>query len=176
MIIPLLHRVTEGLERFKIPYMLSGSVAMSVYTLPRMTMDIDIVIELSQSDVDAFLSIFEHNFYVDPISVTDEIKRNGMFNVIDHKSGFKVDFIIRKENEYRKLEFNRKMKKSIGNKKVWVVSLEDLVISKIEWIQQLQSPKQINDIENLLDSKIIDKNYILKWCKALKLNTFNLLK
>ncbi len=99
-----------------------------------------------------------------------------MFNVIDFKSGFKVDFIIKKESEYRKLEFSRKQKKRIGGKEVWVVSSEDLVISKIEWIQLLQSPKQINDIENLLDNKEIDKNYILKWCNTLKLNTFNFLK
>ncbi len=176
MIIPLLHRVTEGLQKFNIPYMLSGSVAMSVYTLPRMTMDINIVIELSHNNVDEFLSLFREDFYVDSTSVKEEIRRNGMFNVIDFKSGFKVDFIIKKESEYRKLEFSRKQKKRIGGKEVWVVSSEDLVISKIEWIQLLQSPKQINDIENLLDNKEIDKNYILKWCNTLKLNTFNFLK
>jgi len=108
MIIPLLHRVTEGLEKFSIPYMLSGSVAMSVYTLPRMTMDIDIIIELSYSNVEAFLSIFKENYYIDHTSVINEIKRNGMFNVIDHKSGFKVDFLVKKVNtEYLNLQESR---------------------------------------------------------------------
>ncbi len=73
MIIPLLHRVTEGLQKFNIPYMLSGSVAMSVYTLPRMTMDINIVIELSHNNVDEFLSLFREDFYVDSTSVKEEI-------------------------------------------------------------------------------------------------------
>jgi len=31
-----------------------------------------------------------------------------MFNVIDHRSGFKIDFIIKKDSEYRWLEFSRK--------------------------------------------------------------------
>jgi len=33
---------------------------------------------------------------------------------------------------------------------VWMVSAEDLIVSKIEWIQQLQSDKQIQDIKILL--------------------------
>jgi len=176
MIIPLLHRVTEGLQKFNIPYMLSGSVAMSMYTLPRMTMDIDIVIELKQDMFEDFISIFQKDFYIDLQSVKEEISRKGMFNVIDNKTGYKVDFVVRKDSKYRELEFARKLKKNIQGKSVWVVSAEDLVISKIDWIQQLQSPKQINDIENLLDSKGIDKVYILKWCNNLKLNTFNFFK
>ena len=175
MILSLLKRVTQGLESFNIPYMLSGSVAMGIYTIPRMTLDIDIVIELNNKNIDAFLNLFKENFYIEITSVKEEIKRKGMFNVIDHETGYKVDFMVKKNSEYRWLEFNRKRKANIGGSDVWVVSPEDLVISKIEWIQQYQSPKQINDITNLLDTADIDKTYILNWCSSLNLNTFNLL-
>ncbi len=42
MILSLLEKVVNRLEESNIPYMLSGSVAMGIYTLPRMTMDIDL--------------------------------------------------------------------------------------------------------------------------------------
>ncbi|MBC8320884.1 MAG: hypothetical protein H8E34_09200 [Bacteroidetes bacterium] len=175
MILTLLKRLTKEFDFHNISYMLSGSVAMGIYTVPRMTLDIDIVIELDNSNIDVFLNIFKENFYINAASVKEEIKRRGMFNVIDHDTGYKVDFIVRKESKYRRLEFARKRKANINDFSVWVVSPEDLVISKIEWIQQYPSPKQINDIENILDYEDIDKTYIIEWCNELGLVTFNLL-
>ena len=46
MIGELLNRITKALEKAEIPFMVSGSMALIVYTVPRMTRDIDIVIEL----------------------------------------------------------------------------------------------------------------------------------
>lgn len=44
--------------------MLSGSMAMNVYTTPRMTRDIDIVINLKLDDVAKFVNIFKTDFYL----------------------------------------------------------------------------------------------------------------
>jgi len=176
MIINLLKRITQSLEDKQIAYMLSGSIALNSYTIPRMTMDIDIVIELNQENLNDFLSVFGDNYYINQDTVREETNRLGMFNVIDHITGFKVDFIVRKNTEYRKFEFQRRLKTKVTDFDVWIVSPEDLTISKIEWIQQLQSEKQINDIENLLAKPEINKEYIKEWCKKLNLNTFNLLQ
>lgn len=155
--------------------MLSGSIALNNYTIPRMTMDIDIIIELHEENLNDFLSIFGDNYYLNRDAVKAETKRLGMFNVIDHETGFKVDFILRKNTEYRKHEFQRRKKTQIADFDVWIVSPEDLTISKIEWIQQYQSDKQISDIENLLANPEIDKKYIAGWCKKMSLKTFNLI-
>ncbi len=175
MILDLLKRITKSLENINIQYMLSGSIALNNYTVPRMTMDIDIVIELHEEKLNDFLFIFGDNYYVNKDVVKKETKHLGMFNVIDYETGFKVDFILRKNTEYRKFEFQRRMKTNILDFDVWIVSQEDLTISKIEWIQQIQSDKQIRDIKNLLANSEIDKQYIEKWCKKLNLKTFNLL-
>ncbi|MEA3451675.1 MAG: hypothetical protein U9Q83_07195 [Bacteroidota bacterium] len=58
---------------------------------------------------------------------------------------------------------------------IWVISLDDLIIAKIIWIQDYQSEKQIMDIEKLLISPDINMDYIKKWCKKMNLQTFNLL-
>jgi phosphoribosylpyrophosphate synthetase len=140
-----------------------------------MSLDIDIVIELHEEHLLDFFEIFKDDYYINENTVKEEIKRRGMFNVIDHKTGFKVDFIIKKETEYRKHEFSRRIRESISDFDVWIVSPEDLVISKIDWIQQYQSDKQINDIQNLLSISTIDLNYIKLWCNKLNLYTFELL-
>jgi hypothetical protein len=175
MFFELLKKVTGLLDDRGIQYMVSGSLAFNVYCLPRMSMVIDIVIELNQANVSDFLGIFKTGYYLEEETVREEIKRKGMFNVIDHQSGLKMDFIVRKDTEYRRLEFSRKIKKYIEDIPLWIVSPEDLIISKIEWIQQLQSDKQSRDISMLLNTRGIDREYITYWCNKLKLNTFGLL-
>jgi len=175
MIFKLLHKVTRSLEEAGIPYMLSGSIALNRYSIPRMTLDIDIVIELNANNLEIFLKLFPDKFYMNTDTVKQEAQRAGMFNIIDFESGLKIDFIVRKSTEYRIHEFKRRKKEKIEDVEVWMVSPEDLIISKLEWIQLLQSDKQMTDIRNLLSSPEIDKEYILYWCKKLNLNTFDLL-
>ncbi len=175
MILDLLERISTSLQNRQIPYMLSGSIALNNYSVPRMTVDIDIVIELYEENLPNFLSIFGENYYFNTETIKTETKKHGMFNIIDFETGFKIDFIIRKDTEYRQHEFLRRRKAKIANFDVWIVSPEDLVISKIEWIQQLQSDKQMTDIKNLLATPEIDREYILEWCNKLRLKTFNLI-
>jgi len=174
MILKLLKKVCEALEERDLSYMLSGSIAMNIYTVPRMTRDIDIVINLTLSDINKFTEIFKEGFYFYEKDIRDEVARRGMFNVIDFESGQKIDFIIRKNTEFHINEFERKVKTDAYGFDVWIVSIEDLIISKLNWIQQLKSDTQTNDIRNLIGNPEADMNYIKKWINKLKLNTFNL--
>ncbi len=174
MLTELLKEIVLALEEKGIPYMISGSVAMNAYSIPRMTRDIDIVIELETDLIDSFASIFDKNFYFHKPTVEEEIKRRGMFNVIDHRSGYKIDFVIRKNSPYRQLEFKRKVRSNALSFETWLVTPEDLILSKLIWIQEIQSEKQIDDIKNLMERSDLDNSYIKTWINELKLNTFDL--
>jgi hypothetical protein len=175
MIFSLLKQVVTSLDEAQIPYMVSGSIAMTIYTIPRMTRDIDIVIELKKEDIDKFCIIFAKDAYIDKLTVEEEVKRRGMFNVIDHKTGYKIDFMVKKFDEYRENEFQRRMIDESLGFPAWFVSLEDLIISKIIWIQDYQSEKQIEDIRNLLQNETVDMTYIKKWCYLMDLKTYQLI-
>ncbi len=175
MITELLERICNKLDEHDIPYMLSGSLAMITYTIPRMTRDIDIVVNLRASDIEVFLSMFKEGYYIHENSVREEVRRRGMFNVIDFKTNFKIDFIVRKNTAFHINEFERRQASKAYGFHTWIVSIEDLVLSKIQWIQVLQSDTQINDIKNLLKNPILDKDYVKQWCKEMNLKTFNLL-
>ncbi len=175
MILKLLEKVCKSIEKQGIPYMLSGSLAMNTYTVPRMTRDIDIIIGLKSSEVDKFAEIFKEGFYIYKEGIRDEVKRRGMFNVIDYESGHKIDFIVRKNSEFHINEFERRKKTGAFGFDLWIVSIEDLIISKLQWIQDIQSDTQLNDIKNLLENPIVDKEYLTEWIKKLNLDTFNLI-
>jgi hypothetical protein len=49
-------KVTDVLNENNIPYMLSGSVAMSLYIIPRATRDFDFIIHLEPKNIDLFVA------------------------------------------------------------------------------------------------------------------------
>ncbi|MBN8786361.1 MAG: hypothetical protein J0I84_04675 [Terrimonas sp.] len=168
-------KIIEFLSTHNIPYMLSGSVAMSLYVIPRATRDFDIIVHLKEEDIPALLAYFNEGFYCDEDAVREAVKRKSMFNIIDHNSSFKVDFVILKDEPYRLTEFDRRRKTDFFDTPIYVVTPEDLLISKLVWIQQLQSSLQKEDIYALKQISSLDWAYIDFWINRLKLNTFGLL-
>lgn len=173
-IFDLLQNIATIFEDLEIPYMLGGSMAMNFYTVSRATTDIDIVVLLQAKDVDKLLLRLQ-NFYYNRDTVIEETQKKGMFNVIDHVTGFKIDFIILKDTEYSLTAFERRNLYNDLGFDVYVTSLEDLIIAKIQWIQQLYSDRQANDIYMLLQNPDKDMEYINNWTQKLNLNTYKLL-
>jgi hypothetical protein len=164
----VLKEVAERLGRAAIAYMVTGSIATNFYTVPRMTRDLDIVVELSESDIGRFIALFEKDYYLEPETVDRAVKVKAMFNLIHNRYVIKVDFVVRKNGSYRRKEFSRKRRVSIDGQEVYVVAPEDLILSKLEWAKESRSEVQFTDIRNLLRSvKGLDRRYIGRWAKQL---------
>lgn len=168
--IEVLKVVCQALEKHEIAYMITGSIASSFYTVPRMTRDIDIVVEIRQENAEKLVDIFQKDFYVDIEAVRVAIQTHGMFNIIHNQQVIKVDLIVRKDDPYRKLEFDRRQQVEMDGTVVWIVSPEDLILSKLFWAKDTFSEMQLTDVRNLLrTTKDLDKSYLQKWVSALGL-------
>lgn len=168
-----LERVIKKLDEGGFEYFLTGSMAMGFYSVPRMTRDSDIIIQLSGKDIEKFVNLLSENFYIDEIMVRESFDKNIMFNIFDRKTFFKIDFILKTNDEYERIKFNRRRKLKINGIEVCVISIEDLIISKLYWAKDSFSELQLKDIKELMKSKI-DENYILNWVSALNLrNVYN---
>ena len=174
--IDFLVRLIVFFERYEIPYMLSGSVAMSIYTIPRHTKDFDFIVHLQQADATGLSNYFKDGYYCNEESIAEAIRNKGMFNIIDYASGYKADFIVLKNELYRQEEFRRRKQVDFMEMKIWLVTAEDLLISKIIWIQDLQSGIQAQDIIAISKLKDLNWPYINQWVSFLNLNTFGLLQ
>lgn len=162
----ILRDVTQRLEQLEIAFMLTGSLAMNYYAKPRMTRDIDLVIQLESDDVEPMVRAFESDYYIDRLSVVQALNRRGMFNLIHNLAVIKVDCVVLKNNEYRKLEFERRRKISFADIETWVVSREDLILSKLAWAQDSHSEMQLEDVKNLLGPDC-DFTYLHQWAVSL---------
>lgn len=166
----ILKDVCQRLDKDGIPYMLTGSMAANFYAVPRMTRDIDVVIEIQKVDTDRLLTAFQKDFYIDRDSITEAIETQGMFNIIHSQSVFKVDFIIRKDSSYRRTEFQRRRRMKIEGISLWVVAPEDLILSKLFWAKESLSELQLGDVRNLFRTlKDMDWDYLEKWVRSLGL-------
>lgn len=173
MLFDLLRTTAQKLTDIEVPYMLSGSIAMSFYSVSRTTRDIDIVAYLQETDIDNLLLVFK-GYYFHRQTVEEEIDRKGIFNIISNETGFKIDFIVLRHDEYSQIAFSRRQLMSLDGYEYYVISIEDLIIAKLKWIQQLYSERQYTDVKNLLPNQTIDRDYLLLWINKLRLNTFNL--
>lgn len=164
----VLKTVAQRLSQAGIPYMLSGSVAMNFYAQPRMTRDIDIVVQLTPAAARRLPSLFSSDFYVDSDDVEEAVRDEGMFNIIHNTSIVKVDFIVRKENLYRKTEFDRRMAVPIDGTPISIVSPEDLLLSKLCWARDGDSGMQLKDARNIvLSRRDLDWGYLERWADEL---------
>ncbi len=158
--------VSERLTRAGIPFMLTGSMAMNAYAQPRMTRDVDVVIEVQSADLQRLVSAFRPGYYLDEGAVEQALRSESVFNAIHQEWVFKVDCIVRKGAPYRLTEFTRRRRVRVGDYETWVVSKEDLILSKLCWGNDSRSEYQARDIRNLLATGY-EYEYIAKWAAEL---------
>lgn len=132
----VLEMVARRLEKGNIPYMITGSIAMNYYATPRMTRDLDFVVELNAADLSRFVYLFSDTFVIESEAVLQAIQNQGMFNILHQQWVIKADFIIRKSDPYRQPEFDRRRKVEVADIPLWIVSAEDLILSKLFWAKE----------------------------------------
>ena len=149
--------------------MLSGSVALSAYVRPRMTRDIDIVIDVEPGRLDALLRAFHAGYYLDAEAARRAVTERRLVNAVHEETLVKVDLVIRKDEPFRKVEFDRREAVSVHGRNVRIVSPEDLLLSKVIWGRESGSAVQINDARQLAGLPL-DWSYVDQWAAVLNVS------
>jgi len=167
----LLKTVIQILDQAGIQYMLTGSVASSLQGQPRATHDIDMVIAIEKSKAHELVEAFPSpDFYLDEHSVLDAINRQSMFNLIDLKSGDKVDFWILSNEAFDRSRFSRRYSEKFMGTEMHVSSPEDTILAKLKWAKLCGgSEKQFTDALRVYEVQYgkLDLDYLEHWAKEL---------
>lgn len=166
--------VARILRDLKIPYIISGGVAVLVWGRPRFTADIDIVVELHRNDIEKLeraLKALHKAGYIDRDAMFDALERKGEFNFIDGESGMKVDFWVMQESEFDISRLKRKKIKTVLGEKISVTAPEDLILIKLKWFKESGSSRHEEDIESIfaISGDILDKKYLMQMAKKIDL-------
>jgi len=166
----LLKKIAAILEKLEIPYAVTGGFAVSIWGKPRSTIDVDVLVQLFENKIDELhselLKISELS-YLDKQTMREEVGKGGEFNFVHGDSGIKFDFFVAGKNNVHGLELKRRVPIEIDGQKVYFLSAEDLILSKLRWYKESQSEKQMDDIESVIArQKELDDDYLQKQAKA----------
>ena len=89
-----------------------------------------------------------------------------LFHLMHLGLGIKIDFIVRKNDPYRRLELDRRQRAEVGGLATWVVSREDLILSKLVWGKLSGSELQRRDVAALWHVDM-DWPYLRRWAREL---------
>ncbi len=171
--VELLRRAVAVLEAQGIRYMLVGSFASMFYGEPRLTKDIDIVVDLKGGEVDALCAAFPApDFYVSLPAARQAIAHGGQFNVIHPTSGNKIDFMIARDDDWGRTQIERRRASEIlPGVFVYTASPEDVILGKMWYYQEGGSEKHLRDIAAIMQvsGELVDMEYVARWAEQLGL-------
>jgi hypothetical protein len=170
----LLRFAIETLDRLQITYMVVGSIASSAYGDPRLTQDIDIVIDATPQEIERLCAAFPPaHFYVSMEAAVAAANRPGsQFNVLDPSSGTKIDFMIARKDPWGIQQVARRQTlELIANCRAYAARPEDVMISKMLYYKEGGSEKHLRDIAGILrvSGQSVDQNYVQRWSAELGL-------
>lgn len=164
-------KVIEILDNLKAEFLITGGFAVSFWGHPRSTHDLDILIKIKGNKEKLINSFREHDFYISEEAVEDAIRDGSMFNIIHSESDLKIDFWVTDNNPDHDIEFKRKVQKNFLGKEVYLISPEDLILTKLEWFKKSNSTRHLIDASGIweIQQDVIDLDYLKKRVVALDL-------
>jgi hypothetical protein len=142
------------LNRLGVTYMVTGSLAAGAYGEPRLTNDVDLVIVLSEADVQRFHAAFDESaFYIPPVEVIEtECRRplHGHFNLIHHETAFKADVYVAGSDPFHGWALDRREAITLGDDVVWMAPPEYVIVRKLQYLRDGGSPKHRTDIQAMI--------------------------
>ncbi len=145
---------TARLERAGWPYMVTGSVAAMIYGEPRLTHDVDLVLELDAAAVERFGTLFpDEQFYCPPaevIRVENQRSLRGHFNVIEHETGFKADVYLMGRDALHRWAMQHRRDIEYDGHRIHVAPPEYVIVRKLEFYREGKSEKHLQDIRGML--------------------------
>ena len=154
---PELDPIKVFISRFnaaRIDYFVTGSVACIIYGEPRLTHDIDLVLELSRPDAAKIVGVFPvDEFYCPPIEVIQlESSRpfRGHFNLIHHETGFKADVYTTGQDELHRWAMQNRKKYDFEGEPIWLAPIEYVILRKLQYFREGGWDRHLRDIAGML--------------------------
>lgn len=174
--------VIAALSDLGVPYFVGGSVASSLYGMPRSTLDVDLVVELSEEHVAGLVERLGTEYYLSEDAIREAVRAHSSFNLIHLATMLKVDVFVKKTRAFDQEVFRHLRDESVDLTDTGVTLLlptpEDIILAKLEWYRLGNeiSERQWSDILGVLkvQATTLDLDYLHHW--AAELGVSDLLK
>jgi hypothetical protein len=166
-------RLIEAMEKLNLIYAIGGSVAAMVYSESRLTIDIDIMLDVRIDELERFVNeVSSWQIYIAPLEaiLETDIPHGLPFNALDGSIGTKADFFVAKDAGLDASAMARRRRLTADNltgTEAWFLAPEDVILYKLRYYRQSGelSQKHPLDIAKMLAviGDQLDLAYTEKW-------------
>ena len=159
----LLRHLVRTLEDLDLPYAIGGSIASMAYATYRSTIDIDVLVQLSPTDVDRLRERFpEPDYFLDEVAARKAVAGKQQFNILHIPSGMKID-VFPVGDAFTRAQITRAYSRPVFyDIEARISPPEELIVSKLVYYQEGGSDKHVNDIAAMLEisGDLIDRSRV----------------
>lgn len=168
-------QIVNAFDTLGVEYVVGGSLASSVYGIPRATQGVDLVAKMNAAHAEPLARLLRSDFYVDVDMILDAVRRRASFNVIHLATMFKADVFVMKGDSWSREEMQRARAEELtgpqGPLTIRFASPEDTLLHKLVWYRLGNeiSDRQWGDILGVfkVQGSLLDDEYLDRWAAAL---------
>ena len=157
-------QVADALLACEIPYLLAGSFASNFYGIPRSTEDADFVLQIAGGVSADFAAKLGAGFELDPQLSFETITGTHRQYLRHVRTAFKIELFMLSKDAHDQERFARRCEQNLFGRKVWLLSPEDVIITKLRWARS-KDEDDVRDVISVQREKL-DWPYIQKWCQV----------
>lgn len=168
-------RLLRPLNEAGIPYMVTGGLAAIIYGEPRLTNDVDVVLQLRPSDTGRLVAAYPTStYYLPPLeTIREESARpaHGHFNILDLTTALRADIYCAGDDPLAAWGLARRRGVTLGEGEIWVAPIEYVILLKLRYFRESRSDRHLRDIATMrrLSGELIDQNALDDWIERLGL-------
>ena len=152
----------EPLEQHGLRYLVTGSVAAMAYGEPRLTNDIDLILEIKPEDIDSLTQAFPgSHYYLPPLEIihSERVRsQRGHLNIFHLETMLKADIYLAGSDPLHHWAFQHSQRMEIEGTSVAFAPPEYVILRKLEFFQEGGSEKHLRDIASILIESNLELN------------------
>ena len=168
--------LTRYLDQLNLPYVVGGSFASSTFGIPRSTLDVDLVVDLTPDQAFQLATIAAPDFATDPDHARQAVAANRSFNLLHMTAVYKFDIFPATFFLHGAQQISRRILVEgtalAQSERVPILSPEDVLLSKLAWYRLggETSERQWNDLQGIwqMQQENLDREYLRSWAQMMK--------
>jgi hypothetical protein len=162
-------RAIDVLNELEIPYVLVGAFSVNFHGVVRSTHDADFVAVFSGLQVAAIVHKLGENFHLEPQMSFESATGTARYivNYVDPpRKSLQIELFRLSDDEYDQQRFARKIQGDFLGRLVYLLTAEDVIVTKLRWYKALNRSKDKDDARGVIavQGESLDWEYICRWC------------